>query len=178
MQILNEFVLVFLHIAVSVFELTRGCRRGRRHCEDGGCYPCNQFGGPKVRAKIGMKMRVSNIVLILLLLLALVLGCRRKRCQKYCLPCKYKGPIIEVIYPKQKNRDSQSGRYRWFPRRHFRTGIPKVVDIHGFPRDALEQGFLKWSISMVSQGTLYNSDSQSGRYQWFPREHFRTGVPN
>lgn len=60
MEYLNEFVLVFLHIAVCVFEVTRGCRRDRRHCKDGGCYPCNQFGGPKVRAKIGMKVRIKG----------------------------------------------------------------------------------------------------------------------
>lgn len=56
MHYLNEFVLVFIHIVVSMLDLTRGCKRDRRHCREGGCYPCNQFGGPKVRAKIEMKV--------------------------------------------------------------------------------------------------------------------------
>ncbi|CAH2268435.1 jg16867 [Pararge aegeria aegeria] len=50
MQFLNPFVLVFLHIAVSMLELSRGCRRSRKHCQDAHCFPCNHFSGPKLRA--------------------------------------------------------------------------------------------------------------------------------
>ncbi|CAG4985168.1 unnamed protein product [Colias eurytheme] len=55
MPFINEFVLVFIHIALSVMEATSACRR-RKHCLSSECRPCNQFGGPKARAKQNIKV--------------------------------------------------------------------------------------------------------------------------
>ncbi|CAG9569823.1 unnamed protein product [Danaus chrysippus] len=103
MNYLNEFVLVFIHIAISILNLSQACRH-KKHCKDPNCFPCNHFGGPKVRSKLEIKWKKFFGVLFLMLVFVLssVDSCkRRQNCQKYCLPCKYKGPIIEVLYPKE-----------------------------------------------------------------------------
>ncbi|PZC81662.1 hypothetical protein B5X24_HaOG212368 [Helicoverpa armigera] len=42
MVLFNEFVLVFLHIAVTMFSMTQGCKRTRRLCADESCRPCHR----------------------------------------------------------------------------------------------------------------------------------------
>ncbi|CAK1546601.1 unnamed protein product [Leptosia nina] len=102
MPYINEFVLVFIHIALSLLEAANACNRDRKHCCQRDCRPCNQFGGPKVRPQTTLK---AMFILVVLLMWTAVFCCKRKSpCPKYCIPCKYKGPIIEVLYPKQGNK--------------------------------------------------------------------------
>ncbi|KAI8425847.1 hypothetical protein MSG28_011612 [Choristoneura fumiferana] len=73
MPFLNEFVLLFLHIAVSLFDLTHGCQgRSRRPPQD-----------RKVKVYMNKTMRfVKRLMLLMLaalLLAQLAGGCRRGR---------------------------------------------------------------------------------------------------
>ncbi|KAI8425844.1 hypothetical protein MSG28_011609 [Choristoneura fumiferana] len=73
MPFLNEFVLLFLHIAVSLFDLTHGCQgRSRRPPQD-----------RKVKVYMNKTMRfVKRLMLLMLaalLLVQLAGGCRRGR---------------------------------------------------------------------------------------------------
>ncbi|CAG4985165.1 unnamed protein product [Colias eurytheme] len=49
-----------------------------------------------------MSSKKVLLIFLLLIMWTLATGCKRKNtCPKYCIPCKYKGPIIEILHPKE-----------------------------------------------------------------------------